>query len=470
MVNSKHAAPDRSRDVSSNPTSVPLSVPSTAPHAFRNPQSNPVRPAYSVAPWSEAVQSVLDQPASTLPLRFALCGVTFFGLFLAWAWVGQVDEVAKAPGRISPQDEAVQVQPVELGKVAQVLVKEGQSVSKGQVMLALENELDTQSVTHLQTVLMSQQSELGQTAIMLEKARSQLETRSLISGSDLKSHQATIEQNEKIAETQSALVRELEADATAQQERVDRLRPLVEQGALPRDRIFDMEQALRDRSRSITESNGKLKQAGGDRDRLAAELDRKQSEATQSQLTTQQEIEQLHLRQTELRGKMRETQSQIAIAQTKKDQRYVYAPASGQITTLNLKHSGQVVQPGQAIAEIAPQGKPLILSTLLPSREAGFVKPGMVTQIKFDAFAYQDFGVVPGKVLSVSPDSKTLEKGGPVVYRVDIAIDRPNIRARGQTIVLKTGQTGTAEIITRRRRILDLFLDPIRQLQGNISL
>ena len=470
MVNSKHTAPDRSRDVSSNPTSVPRSAPTTAPHAFRNPQSNPLRPAYSVAPWSESVQSVLDQPASTLPLKFALCGVTFFGLFLAWAWVGQVDEVAKAPGKISPQDEAVQVQPVELGKVAQVLVKEGQRVNKGQVMLALENELDTQSVTHLQTVLMSQQSELGQTAIMLEKARSQLETRSLISGSDLKSHQATIEQNEKIAETQSALVRELEADATAQQERVDRLRPLVEQGALPRDRIFDMEQALRDRSRSITESNGKLRQAGGDRDRLAAELDRKQSEARQSQLTTQQEIEQLHLRQTELRGKMRETQSQIAMAQTKKDQRYVYAPASGQITTLNLKHSGQVVQPGQAIAEIAPQGKPLILSTLLPSREAGFVKPGMVTQIKFDAFAYQDFGVVPGKVLSVSPDSKTLEKGGPVVYRVDIAIDQPNIRARGQTIVLKTGQTGTAEIITRRRRILDLFLDPIRQLQGNISL
>ena len=77
--------------------------------------------------------------------------------------------------------------------------------------------------------------------------------------------------------------------------------------------------------------------------------------------------------------------------------------------------------------------------------------------------------MVPGKVLSVSPDSKTLEKGGQV-YRVDIAIDRPNIRAHGQTIVLKTGQTGTAEIITRRRRILDLFLDPIRQLQGNISL
>ncbi len=457
MVNLKH-----STSTVQNPV-----IPSPSPDSRL--RSAPARSVSSTGPWSDSVQSVLDQPTSTLPLKLTLAGMSFFGIFLAWAWFGQVEEVAKAPGKISPQDNPVKVQPVEVGKVAQVAVQEGEMVQKGQVLLVLENELDTQSVTHLQTVLMSQQSELSQSEVMLEKMKSQLETRSLISQSDLKSHQATIEQNEKTAETQAALIQQLESDATAQRERVERLRPLVDQGALPRDRIFDMEQALRERSRTVTESTGRLKQAQGDRARLIAELDRKQSEATQSQLTTQQEIEQLRLKRTELIGKMRETQSQIAMAQIKKDQRYIYAPASGKITTLNLKHSGQVVQSGQAIAEISPQGKPLILSTLLPSQDAGFVKPGMTTQIKFDAFSYQQFGSIPGKVLSVSPDSQTLEKGGQV-YRVDIAIDRPQILAQGQRIELKTGQTGTAEIITRRRRILDLFLDPIRQLKGHISL
>jgi hemolysin D len=93
----------------------------------------------------------------------------------------------------------------------------------------------------------------------------------------------------------------------------------------------------------------------------------------------------------------------------------------------------------------------------------------MTTQIKLDAFPYQDFGLVSGKVLSVSPDSKAMENGSQV-YRVDIALDRPTIQVRGQQIELKTGQTGTAEIMTRRRRIMDLLLDPIRQLQGNVSL
>ncbi len=426
-------------------------------------------PNISLSQWSDSVQSILDQPASTLPLKFAFSGFLFLAAFLTWAWVGQVDELARAPGKLGPQDESVRVQPVELGKISQVTVQEGDIVQQGQVLMALESELDTKAIEQLQTVLMSQQSELSQTEIMVEKIRSQLDTRSMIAKSDLQSQRASMSQNESIAQTQTVLNRQLEDDIAAQQQRIEKFTTLANEGAYPRDQLLQMEQAVRERERSITEGSGKLQQAVGDRDRLNADLLRKQSEAAQVQLSTQQEMEQMRLRQTEIRGKIQETKSQIATAKAKKDQRFVYAPASGKVTTLNLKHSGQVVQSGDTIAEISPQGKPLILSTLLPSHEVGFVKPGMVTQIKLDAFPYQDFGLVSGKVLLVSPDSKTL-KDGAQVYRVDIALDRPNIQVRGQTIELTMGQTGTAEIITRRRRIMDLLLDPIKQLKGNINL
>lgn len=421
------------------------------------------------SPWSDSIQTILDQPTSSLPIQLACAGCLFLGTFLAWAWLGQVDEVAKASGKIEPQDAAVKVQPVELGKIAQVNVKEGDSVEQGQVLLVLESELDTKGVEQLQTALMAQQGELNQTEVMIEKMRSQLETRSMIARSDLQSQQATLSQNETLAETQKVLNQQLEEDIAVQRQRIEKFRTLANEGAYARDQVIQMEQAVRERERSVTEGNGKLQQAIGDRERLHAELARKESEATQSQLVTQQEIEQLRLHQAEIRGKMQEVQAQIATAKAKKDQRYVYAPASGKITTLNLKHSGQVVQPGEAIAEISPQGKPLILSTLLPSHEAGFVKPGMVTQIKLDAFPYQDFGLLPGKVLAVSSDSKSLDNGTQV-YRVEVILDRPHLKVNGQNIEFKIGQTGTAEIITRRRRIIDLLLDPIRKLQGNVSL
>jgi HlyD family secretion protein len=167
--------------------------------------------------------------------------------------------------------------------------------------------------------------------------------------------------------------------------------------------------------------------------------------------------------------KINETAVLLAAAQAKLQQRFVYATHSGTILTLYTRQTGEFVQPGQAIAEIAPAGEPLILSTLLPSHEAGFVKPGMVVKVKLDAFPYQEFGIVPGKVLSVSLDSKTTEQGNQV-YRVDVELDRHAVNGRGQKVSFKSGQTATAEIVTRHRRMADVLLDPIKQLQGNGNL
>jgi HlyD family secretion protein len=106
----------------------------------------------------------------------------------------------------------------------------------------------------------------------------------------------------------------------------------------------------------------------------------------------------------------------------------------------------------------------------LPNQEAGFIKLGMPVQVKLDAFPYQDFGVVSGKVTSISPDAKTDERLGPV-YRVEVALDRNYVAANQQTIPFKAGQTATADIIIRRRRIVDVLLEPFRQLQkGGINL
>lgn len=129
-----------------------------------------------------------------------------------------------------------------------------------------------------------------------------------------------------------------------------------------------------------------------------------------------------------------------------------------------------MVQQGQTVAEVAPENAPLVLSASLPTSEAGFIKQGMPVQVKLDAFPYQDFGVVSGKVTSISPDTKKDEQQG-AVYKVEVVLDRNYVNANQQTIHFKAGQTASADIIIRRRRIADILLDPIRQLQkGGINL
>jgi HlyD family secretion protein len=140
------------------------------------------------------------------------------------------------------------------------------------------------------------------------------------------------------------------------------------------------------------------------------------------------------------------------------------------VSSLNVSHAGEVVQPGQTLAEISPQDTPLVLSAILPNREAGFVKTGMPVQVKLDAYPYQDYGIVPGKVTSISPDAKPDQQLGPV-YQVKVSLDRNSVTSEHGSIRFKAGQTASADIIIRRRRIADILLDPIRQFQkGGIKL
>lgn len=447
--------------------------------------------------------------------------------FGAWASFGKIDEVGHAQGQLVPKGETYKVDPLEMGKVANIAVKEGQSVKAGQVLVELDTQLAAADVDRLQQMLSALLLELSQKQTLLEKAKMETGTRSQIAQAEIRSSKAAIAQvNAKMAATRSLieenqavvaaqkerterlkpltetaekLIEQRQADAKAQKERLDRLAPLLKDGAISkelvyqaeqnlRDRlsaitqtqlaeaantkeqVFQAQQNLRDRQSAITQYEGELQQTLAEVARLQAALAQKEAEARRIELESQQQIQQLEVDITQLKAKMAETKNLLATAKTKLKQRFLYAPIDGVVSSLSARNKGAVVQPGQTVAEIAPQNAPLVLSANLPNREAGFVKVGMPVQIKLDAYPYQDYGIISGKVTSISPDAKPDERLGPV-YRVKVELDRNYVTANNRRVQFKAGQTGSADIILRRRRIADILLDPIRQLQkSGISL
>jgi hemolysin D len=419
--------------------------------------------------WSSSLQTVLDQPPANLPLRVALGGTVFCLLFGAWAWFGQVDEVARASGKLIPKGEVYRVHPSTSGKVVRVAVKEGQTVKTGQVLMELDTELARNEVERLEQLLQSSKLELLQTQALLDKTRLQAETRQTIAQTGMQMHQVAIAQAQNNATNNRELLDQFQVDASAQAERLQRLKPLLTQGAIARENLFAAEQQMRDRQRSITEHQNTLQQTQAEANRLQIELQQKQADSRQSQLEAQQQIQQLGVKVTELQAKVQETQALLSAARAKLNQQSLNAPVDGVVTVLNTRRTGDYAQPEQVLAEITPKGKPLVLSAVLPSAEAGFVKVGMPVNIKLDAYPYQDYGIIPATVTSVSPDSKPDDKLGQV-YRLEITLNYHSVKAQGQTIKLKAGQTAQAEILTRQRRIADVLLDPIKKLQSGLSL
>lgn len=420
--------------------------------------------------WSAALQTVLDQPPARFPHTLMLGGIAFCGLFAAWTWFGSIQEVSHAQGKLVPQGEVYKVQPVTQGEIAKILAKEGQHIKKGDVIAELDSRLATTEVDRLQQSLSAYRLQLLQTQGIIEQMRLGLKTRQAIAAAESREQEVAIAQAEASAQTSQNVLGQLQVETAAYKARLERLNPLLEEGAIAKDRIFEVEQTLREQNRTVTQQQGELKQSLTEADRLQAGLAQRQAEGQQSELEAIQRIQQLQIEASTLQAKIVEAETLLKTAQTQLEQLYLYAPVNGVISSLKIKNRGEVTQPAQTVAEIMPDHVPLVLSAVLPNREAGTVQTGMTVQIKFDAFPYQEYGVVSGKVISISPNAEVDERIG-AVYRVKIALDRKVVTHEGRTIELKAGQTAQAEIITRRRRIIEILLDPIQQLrEGGINL
>lgn len=432
--------------------------------------SNSVQSLPADSNWSESLQLVLNQPPARLPQQMLFAGFAFAGIFGAWAWFGQIQDVSYAQGRLIPKGEVYRVQPVVQGEISALLVKEGQLVNAGQPIAQQDSRLAEAEIERLEQNLSANQIQLLQVQGLIHQTRLEWQTQKAIAAANVAAQQSAINEATARVTTLEQLLTQFQTEMVAHEARLERLRPFVEEGVLPEEHLFEVEQAWRDRQQSLTQSQGELQQALAQSDQYQAKLSQIQAEGRRSDLEAQQRLKQLELEAGELQAKINDTSALLRESKTRQEQLLLRAPVSGLVSSLNLHNIGEVTQPGQTIMEIAPAETPLVLSAVLPSQEAGLVKEGLPVQMKFDAFPYQDFGLVSGKVLAISPDVKLDEKLG-VVYRVEISLNQPYVTRHQTRFQLKSGQTATAEIITRQRRIADILLDPIRQLQtGGINL
>jgi HlyD family secretion protein len=173
---------------------------------------------------------------------------------------------------------------------------------------------------------------------------------------------------------------------------------------------------------------------------------------------------------------------QAETAQGKKDidslnfeleKRVVRAQEGGTIFSLPISGVGDVVQQGGMIVEIAPQEAKLLLKAEMATTQSGSLQKGMAVKMKFDAYPFQDYGVVDGSLIKISPTTKMQEtsQGRVAIYELEIELNKTCIPSGNDCILLRPGDTATAEVVVRQRRVIDFILDPFKKLQkGGLEL
>jgi hemolysin D len=386
--------------------------------------------------WSYETQDLIDTLPKTWTRALLYILIGFVCIALPWSILFKFDDIKAARGKIEPEGGSHPIDAPFGGVVKAINVEEGETVIAGQSLLQLDSTVIEAELEQNQIRL---DSLLEQESSLLRKRQAQKVE-----------HQAQIRQNE-----QQIQFHQKELDRSeAQNEHIDALRELQRQRIISHSEL----------QRTVAPAEKQL-------DQTRSDLSQSQSEKSKQDSIYQQKYEDLQAQLKTTQGEITQIHSKIRQLQYQLEQQAVPATTNGKVLALTIQHPGAVVQVGQRLGSIAPEDKPLVLRAQVATQESGGLRINMPVKLKFDAYPFQDYGIVEGKISWISPDSKSSTDQQPEVFEIEIKLDQSCIKLATGCIPLKTGDTAAAEIISRQRRVIDFLLDPFMKLQkGGVNL
>lgn len=445
---------------------------------FNNPNKTPPETqSKSPEPLSDDWSSLTKELIDTLPrvwtrgLLYLL--VVFAAILLPWAMLSKVDETGSARGRLEPKGKTLKIDAPVAGTVATVKVKEGQTVRSGQTLLELESELARTELQQAQAKLEGQMNRGAQLIVVQNQLKTAVRTQQQQSQAQESEQLAQLDQiRQRLNSSRKAYALEKDRLAVAQND-VQRHQSLWQKGVISKSKLEEVEGVMFERQRLLQQVQSDIQEATTELEKQQSAYERVMRTGELAVLESQRQLKELQSQVVDVHSEIAQTKKLIQSLQFQLRQQVLRAPTNGSIFQLSIQNAGSVLQPGQTIAQIAPQGAALMFRAQMPSQESGFLRVGMPVKLKFDAYPFQDYGVVEGNLRWLSPDSKVVEtaQGKVETFELEIALDQTYIQNQNQRVVLTPGQTATAEVIVRQRRIIDFILDPFKKLQkGGLEL
>lgn len=388
---------------------------------------------------------LIGEVAIAVPVAWQGIGLLiFFGvaagvLFLSLASYSRVETVT---GTIVPDAGVSSIVSTRAGVIAALAVQEGQSVAAGAELATVRTEEDGAAMFSPAALV---EAAIAQQDASLAAQSSAAQASAAAQASQLAAQYSGIAS--EITHLQSQITTQQSLIASAQKD-LDRARTVADRGFISGRDLQIREETLLARQQDLSQ----LEQSLASKRAALAETER-----SAAQISAQARIQTASLSAT--RAEVAQQAASTAGARS-----YVLrAPVAGRVTALTAR-VGQPARPQGQLMTIVPAGAKLRAELAVPSAAIGFVKRGQQVRVAIDAFPYQRFGTITGKVQTVSasavsnqgPDGATI-----AVYPVTVAIDQASVVAYGRTEPLVSGMTVTARIVTEKQSLLEWLFEPL---------
>lgn len=440
-----------------------------------------------------AALEIIETPASPIGRTIAGTLIAFFVMALLWASFGSVNIVATAQGKIVPTGRVKLIQPFETGVVRAIHVQDGQQVKKGDVLIEIDSTISEAERDRLQKEYMTSALDAARLKASLSTADDP--------ASDFKPPEGATDDQinlqkslliSQVAEIRAKLagldrqIAQNEGNQAAVQSTIAKITdalPYLEKRAKARDYLakkgigskldaYSAQQDLVEHQQELQVQEGRLAEASAGVASLRDQRAQAEAEYKHKNLDDLTQAEQ----------KASSLHEQLIEASEKYRLQTLTSPVDGTVQQLAVHTQGGVVTPAQSLLVVVPADSHLEIEAMVPNRDIGFVHEGQDAAIKIDTFNYTRYGLLHGKVISVSPDSITRDvpddktgakqptnsgdessepKGQEMVYAARVSLDRTQMQIDDRMVNLEPGMAVTVEIKTGSRRIISYLLSPL---------
>ena len=427
---------------------------------------------------------VCEPRATTRVVLKVVCAL--FAALVIWAVVARLDMVAVAEGALVPQTAVKIVQPAEGGIVRELLVREGDTVQAGQVLVRLDPTMAAADTRSGRVQLAGKQLELRRVEAQLAGA-----TLSREPGDD------------------PTLFVQVQADASARaRAQQDRLRTEAATAARMHSELASAQETLTKLERTLPSYQqsaaayaqlgeqklvGSLVAAEKQREWVEKQQDLKAQVAYVSSLASSARSQRAQLAQAgsnydaQLKAERVQLVAEInrlAEEATKQGFREglleLKAPQAGVVKELATTTLGAVVQPGSVLLSQVPLGEPLVAEVYVRNEDIGFVRAGQTARVKLSAYPFTKYGLLEGRVVTLSADSARLsaasgsgagrigsnagtnESASPFKARIQLRTQR--LPWQGAWLPVVAGMQVQAEIRQGERTVMEYLLSPVRRV------
>lgn len=417
-----------------------------------------------------------DLPLSRHLLLIAIC--LFFVVFFTWASWANLEEVTRGEGKVIPSSDVQKISSLEGGIIEEMFVKEGDEVEAGQMLVRLSDiaasaDLGSNEARYmgLQATIIRLQAEAEgkmpqfPDEVMQGAPQSVTEEMNAFRANQDKINSQLVVIESQISQRRQELnemevrANDIRGQLSLVKDEKAMVEPLVASGAAPKMELLQLDRTIKEKE---TELNGVLNAIP----RARSAVGEAQARINDLKSTAKAQA------QTELSAKMIEMNSikqGLGGLQDRKDRADIKSPVNGYIKDIKVYTIGGVVQPGQEFIEIVPKDDQLLIEARIKPKDIAFLYPDQPAVVKITAYDFSIYGGLKGKVVQISPDAVTDEKGDSF-YLVRVLTEENALKRKGEVLPIIPGMVATVDILTGEKTVMEYLLKPfVKTLSNSLS-